>query len=106
MPQFCFIKVGVQGGIHRLVFLMINVSSISKVGCFTNSVAFFHLHREWIIQNLLIVYALVICNHCPNPHPWGRAGDSHGSERGLDKSFASAVRGKYPGFALYRQKGP
>ena len=40
------------------------------------------------------------------PHPRGRAGDSRGNERAFDKSFAMAVRGKYPGFALYGQKVP
>ena len=48
-------------------------------------------------------YALVICNH--GLHPRGRAGDSRGNQRGFDQSFATSVRGKYPGFALYRQKG-
>ena len=48
--------------------------------------------------------ALVICNHAP-PRPGGRVGDSRGNERGFDQSVATAVRGKYPGFALYRQKG-
>ena len=47
--------------------------------------------------------ALVICNHGP-PDP-GRVGDSRGNERGFDQSVATAERGKYPGFALYRQKG-
>ena len=46
--------------------------------------------------------ALVICNHAPTPHPRGRAGDNHENERGFDQSFATEVRGKYPGFALYR----
>ena len=32
------------------------------------------------------------------------AGDSRGNERGFGQSFATAVRGKYPGFALNRQK--
>ena len=27
------------------------------------------------------------------PHPQGRAGDSHGNERGFDQSFAVAMRG-------------
>ena len=31
---------------------------------------------------------------------------SHGNERGFDQSFATAVWGRYPGFAIYRQKGP
>ena len=35
----------------------------------------------------------------------GRAGDTCGNVRGFDQSFATAVRGKYLGFALYRQKG-
>ena len=48
--------------------------------------------------------ALVIFNH--GPPPLGRAGDSRGSERGFNKSFATAVLGKYLGFALYRQKRP
>ena len=48
--------------------------------------------------------ALVICNHARPPSP-GRAGDSRGNERGFDKSFATTVRGKYLGFALYRPKG-
>ena len=48
---------------------------------------------------------LVICNHYPHPRASARAGDSRGNERGFDRSFAMAVRGKYPGFALYRQKG-
>ena len=42
----------------------------------------------------------------PPPQAWGRAGDSRGNERGFDYSFATAVRGKYQGFAFYRQKGP
>ena len=45
--------------------------------------------------------ALVICNHAP---PWGRAGNSSRNERGFDQCFATAVREKYPGFALYKQK--
>ena len=40
------------------------------------------------------------------PTPRGRAGDSHGNEQGFDQSFAMAMRGKYPGFALYKPKGP
>ena len=47
-------------------------------------------------------YALVICNH--GPHPRDRAGSSGGNEQGFDPSYNTAVRGKYPGFALYRQK--
>ena len=35
----------------------------------------------------------------------GDGGDSRGNERGSDQSFTTAVWGKYPGFALYRQKG-
>ena len=34
-----------------------------------------------------------------------RVGDSLGNERGFDQSFVTAVRGKYPGFALYMPKG-
>ena len=49
-------------------------------------------------------YALVICNHRP-PKAHGRAGDSHGNEQGFDQSFATAVQGKCPGFALYMHKG-
>ena len=45
------------------------------------------------------VYALVYAL------PRGSAGDSRGNERCFDQSFAMAVRGKYPGFASYRQKG-
>ena len=30
---------------------------------------------------------------------------SHGNEQGFDQNFATAGPGKYPGFALYRQKG-
>ena len=50
--------------------------------------------------------ALVICNHSPTPGlgGGGGAGDSHGNERGFDQSCATAVRGKYPGFALCMQK--
>ena len=33
-------------------------------------------------------------------------GDSRGNEQGFDQSLATAVRGKYLGLALYRQKGP
>ena len=60
----------------------------------------------WYFHRILTgtAYALVICNHGP-PHPRGSAGDSRGNERCFDKSFATAVQGKYPGFALYRQKG-
>ena len=50
-------------------------------------------------QILLNDYALVICNHRP-PQAKGRAGDKHGNERVFDQSFASAVQGKYPGFAF------
>ena len=32
-------------------------------------------------------------------------GDSHGNEQGFDQSFAKAVWEKFPGFAVYRQKG-
>ena len=39
------------------------------------------------------------------PPPPGEGGDSRGNERGFDQSFATAVRGIYPGFVLYRQKG-
>ena len=42
-------------------------------------------------------YALVICNP-------GSAEDSRRNERGFGQSFATAVRGKYSGFALYWQK--
>ena len=34
-----------------------------------------------------------------------RAEDSRGNEQRFDQSFATAVQGKYPAFALYRQKG-
>ena len=34
-----------------------------------------------------------------------RAGDSRRNDRGFDQSLATAVRGNYPGFALYEQKG-
>ena len=51
-----------------------------------------------------IVYALVICNLGHPPHPRRRAGDSHGNEWSYDRNFSMAVRGKYPWFALYRQK--
>ena len=51
---------------------------------------------------MLTYYALVILTTLP----LGRAGDSHGNERGFDQSFAMAEQGKYPGFALYRQKEP
>ena len=34
-----------------------------------------------------------------------RAEDSRGNEQRFDKSFATAVQGKYLGVALYRQKG-
>ena len=48
-------------------------------------------------------YALVICNH--GPHTRGRAGGgSRGNEQDFDQSYATAVRGKYAGFALHRQK--
>ena len=52
---------------------------------------------------LVTFYALVICNKAP--HPRGRMVDSCGNERGFDQSFATTVRGKCMGFALYRQKG-
>ena len=48
-----------------------------------------------------IAYALVICNHAPSP---GRVEDYRGNELGIDQTFATAVRGKYSKFALYRQK--
>ena len=53
------------------------------------------------------LYALVICNNSPPPPTHqvrGRARESRGNERGFGQSFATAVRGKYSGFALYRQK--
>ena len=55
-----------------------------------------------------IVGSTVLCTShlLPRPSPAGRAEDSSGNERGFDQSFAMAVRGKYPGFALYRQKRP
>ena len=62
-------------------------------------------HLE-IVQNkrkMVIYYALAICNHGFQAR--GREGDSRENERGFDQSFATAVRGKYPGFALCMQKG-
>ena len=35
---------------------------------------------------------------------WLYTSHSRGNERGFDQSFATAVRGKYPGFALCMQK--
>ena len=43
------------------------------------------------------LYALIICYHGPDP---GECGDSRGNERGVDQSFATVVRGKYPDFAI------
>ena len=59
-------------------------------------------YKKIQMQQILMLLSLVTTA----PQPRGRAGDSRGSEQGFDKSFAKAVRGKYPGFALYRQKGP
>ena len=61
-------------------------------------------------------YALVIGNQAPPPpqkkkkkkqkkKKQVRAADSRGNERGFHQSFATAVQGKYPGYALYRHKG-
>ena len=47
-------------------------------------------------------YALVICNYGPQSR--GRAGDSRGNVRCFYFCIVPAVRGKYPGFVLYRQK--
>ena len=48
---------------------------------------------------------LVICYHA-RPLARQRAGNSRGNEQGFDQSFATAVRVKCLGFALYRHKGP
>ena len=73
-----------------------------------------YLYNKIILKQLLLTYkniskqfkinALVIFV-TTDPHPRDRAGDSCGNEHGFDQSFATAVRGKYPGFALCRQKG-
>ena len=60
---------------------------------------------EWMVT-LNRFNALVICNHAspPHPHPRGRAGDSCGNERCFYFCIVPAVRGKYQGLVLYRQK--
>ena len=61
----------------------------------------------WCIVLISLVIknnALAICNHA-SPPP-GEGGGSRGNELAFDDSFVTAVRGKYPGFALYEQKGP
>ena len=47
-------------------------------------------------------YALAISNH--GPHPPRQDGGSRGNKQGFNKSYETAVRGKYPGFTLYRRK--
>ena len=55
-----------------------------------------------------LVYKEVSVYYRAVPPPRGRAGDTciRGNERVFDQSLDTAVRGKYPGFALYRKKGP
>ena len=47
--------------------------------------------------------ALVICNH--DPHPREKAGESRRNEQWFYFCIVPAVRGKYQGFVLYKQKG-
>ena len=102
--------------ISKLLPVLIRFASLWHVGLILDKLFYMNMSYSYLItmyESISIkmyiflvkkyfIYTLVICNHSP-PAPW-EGGDSRRNVLCFYLCIFPAVRGKYQGFVLYRQK--